>query len=144
MTPSFKRAWKNVAGAKIWSHYLKKQRNGATIQLPEDLKDSPFNTIMPRPFNFFHLACCCTRFSCIQPIKLHSLALWMVDHICIGKIGKPEELLGAWSCFVIGWNSSRRLKFLLLFATSLPKLAHSNSCLFYCLPCVAGYYSAQN
>ena len=40
---------KNVAGAKIWSHYLKKQRNGATIRLPEDLENTPFNL-------FFHSA----------------------------------------------------------------------------------------
>ena len=59
---------------------------------------------------WFFPSCCCTRFSCIQPIKLHSLALWMVDHICIGKIGKPEELLGAGAALwlveiaVEGWN----------------------------------------
>ena len=33
---------KNVAGAKIWGLYLKKQRIGATMQSPEGLEDSPF------------------------------------------------------------------------------------------------------
>ena len=33
---------KNVAGAKIWSLYLKKWKNGAIILFPEGLEDSPF------------------------------------------------------------------------------------------------------
>ena len=36
---------KDKAGAKIWGLYLKKQRNGATMQLPEDLENTPFNKV---------------------------------------------------------------------------------------------------
>ena len=46
---------KNVAEAKIWGLYLKKQRFGANMHSPEGLEDSPFRHLsldISHPFEF--------------------------------------------------------------------------------------------